>query len=246
MKEHGVVDSATVQGPRRFQEDRYFFDRVEHGWLLAVMDGHNGDTAAKLCAERIGDYFREASKLVDPYQVMDHLVSSLRTDTDHCVEGSTLSVAWIREDKDDVVVAVLGDSPVLVIDQAGEVHWGPNHNISTNAKERSAAIERGAGYDERGYIFEPSGRYGLQVSRALGDSLLKEVIVREPEVVIISQPQIVLVATDGLLNPNERHNDFWSVHVTKAIASRETTVRDLLVAAERRLRDNATGILWKK
>src|SRR3990167_9674146 len=105
-------------------------------------------------------------------------------------EGSTLSIAWVREDHDEVSVAVLGDSPVIVVDQLGQVHVSPEHNVRTNLAERNAMVARGGSY-RNGYVYNQLD-VGFQVSRALGDGDLDRILSREPEIYTIKNPRWVV------------------------------------------------------
>ena len=114
------VSFAVKQGPRSYQEDRYFYKRIEEqelsGWILAVMDGHGGKTVAELCAQEIEKHFRITIS-DDPEEVLRLLVAELNSQTIHFHEGSTLSIALILESSSQVSIAVLGDSPVVVFDK---------------------------------------------------------------------------------------------------------------------------------
>ena len=99
-------------------------------------------------------------------------------------------------------VGILGDSPVI-IKNPGEASWlSPEHNVRTNVKEREMAIPPWRFYED-GYLYGKTGKWGIQISRALGDAVLDEVLDRRPE--IFSRPiepgSIILVATDGAVDP---------------------------------------------
>lgn len=250
MVVEGTVTHATAQGPRAYQEDRFFSGRVPRSdsqrWLMAVMDGHGGAHVANICSERIGSLFRVSFKETEKNEdVLQTLVSKLDQATRNFTSGSTLSVAYILEDRDQVVVAVLGDSHVLVVDREGKIHASPEHNVRTNLEERRRAEARG-GFYAAGYIHSQDGEYGLQLSRSLGDRHLGGVLSREPEIYTVQRPEFVLVASDGLLDPSHRDIRALVAEVTKRL-SEGASSSDLLKWAEKRpLEDNATAVLWRR
>ena len=241
------VSFAVNQGPRSYQEDRYFYKRIEEqelsGWILAVMDGHGGKTVAELCAQEIEKLFRITTS-DDPEEVLRLLVAELNSQTVHFHEGSTLSIALILESSSQVSIAVLGDSPVVVFDKRGEPHVSPEHNIRSNIQERKSAEQRG-GVCVGGYLYDiGGGNHGLQMSRALGDAYLNRVLSREPDIYTIKDPQWILVATDGLFDPGHQETEQLLKEI-RDYARNQATANDLMAWAEKRgLYDNATAIVW--
>jgi serine/threonine protein phosphatase PrpC len=139
-------------------------------------------------------------------------------------------------------IAVLGDSPVFVLDRAGCLCVGPNHNIRSNEAEREAAVARG-GVVCGGYLCPPRSDFGLQMSRALGDSWLDGILSREPEVITVPHPAWVLVASDGVFD--ETYGNSFSLEAVQKLAERNATAEDVLSWAKGYLfRDNATAVVW--
>ena len=245
-----VITFATEQGPRTYQEDFAVHFRIKtphmRGWLLAVMDGHKGKSVAELCANEIKGLFQPSDPNTIEIALRD-VVAALNTKTAHLNEGSTLSIACILENHNKAVIAVLGDSPILVLDKHGELHMSPEHNVRSNSNERKAATKRGATYDG-GYIYFFDGdhgpQYGLQLSRVLGDAPLAKILSREPKIYTIVDPKWVLVASDGLLDPSHKDTKVL-IHELKTRAKQYATADELLRwASERGLRDNATALVW--
>ncbi len=241
-----AVTSAVKQGPRSYQEDRHFFAPIEGsrscGWFLAVMDGHAGDAVAELCAQEIGQIF-QSFVAGNTEEALRLLVAELNSRTQKNRQGSTLSIAVVTDDPCKVSVAVIGDSPVVVYDKQGKLHLSPEHNVRSNLKERAAAIGRGGRYAE-GYLFARGNYSGLQMGRALGDADLDEVLSREPDIYTVHDPRWVLVASDGLFDPN--HEDMPKLlGQIKRYAKKRADAESLMKWAERRgLEDNATAIVW--
>ncbi len=153
-KEHSVT-YAQEKGPRNYQEDNFFYQRIEnpqfHGWLLAVMDGHNGASVAELCAKEIKNLFtlQDADHTENALQ---YIVSVLNERTKHSQAGSTLSIALVLEDHNKVSIAILGDSPIVVLDGKEQLHISPEHNVRSNLKECESAEKRG-GICAGGYLY---------------------------------------------------------------------------------------------
>lgn len=249
MKKEFSVTRAEKRGPRSHQEDWSFYKRIKNpncrGWLLAIMDGHRGSSVAELCAKEIENLFvlQDADHTEE---ALLHLVSGLNAKTLNHSDGSTLSVAYILEDQCRVSIAILGDSPVVVLNGKGHLHVSPEHNVRSNLKERKAAEERGGMYQE-GYIFEKFDRgynRGLQMSRALGDADLGSVLSREPEIYTITDPQWILVASDGLFDPTHSKSQKLFEEILE-YAKLHASATDLMNwAVSRGLSDNATALVW--
>lgn len=242
-----IITTAKRKGPRKHQEDFNFSMPIDgsnfKGWLIAVADGHSGKEVAKLCSKRIGKIFK-LTRAHHAKSALKKLVAQLHRETIIFYEGSTLSVALIIEKPENtfsVSIAILGDSPVIVLDESGKMHVSPEHNVRSNLKEREAVMERGGIYSLKGYIHADQFGCGSQLSRSLGDVELKKVLSREPEIYSVPDPRWVLVASDGLLD------SITSEHELKSYAKREADADALMAWAEKRgLRDNTTAIVWKK
>jgi serine/threonine protein phosphatase PrpC len=83
------------------------------GWFLAVMDGHGGSRAADACLEELPRAFEASLSFQQGEIVLRYTVEKLVRATKDMEEGSTLSLVWVREDRDEATIAVIGDSPVL-------------------------------------------------------------------------------------------------------------------------------------
>jgi len=244
----GVVSAVAKQGPKPYQEDRFVFVRIKNarlkGWLFAVMDGHRGKLVADICAGKIEKLFQitDASRAEESLR---RLVTGLNSQTEFYSEGSTFSAALLLDNTSKVSIAILGDSPVVVFDKEGNIHVSPEHNVRSNLKERKAAEQRGGIYAD-GYIWADmsSLAYGLQMGRALGDSHLGKILSREPDIYTIDNPRWVLVASDGVFDPDHR-NISQLLKEVKKYARRRSTANDIMKWAENRgLKDNATALVW--
>jgi serine/threonine protein phosphatase PrpC len=248
-----TVTLASAQGDRSHQEDRAVHKWIEtsagSGWLLAVFDGHRGGVTAEQSALRVLPLFVErlTAHHGDAASALRDVFRSLNDLTRENVSGSTASVVFIPADAKVATLAVLGDSPIAILDARGNAHYGPDHNVRTNIRERAAAESRGGIY-RSGYLEDiASPGVGLQMARSLGDADLSRVLDRMPEVdtVPLGGQGIVLVGTDGLLLYGGGTN---SEQLRKILAIvQEGSEADKVVADAlgRGTGDNVTAIVWR-
>lgn len=204
-----ILTKHEAKGSRQYMEDAAFIDyRGLNGVLLGVFDGHGGANVAGFCDENAGSVF--AGFLLDGITNEDALFKTIaelsrRIDANpRLSSGTTVSLVYIPEHGNEVTVAVLGDSPVIVHTPSKGTWIAPEHNVRTNVTELNAAIARG-GRAYGGYICNDEGD-GLQMGRALGNPHLKGILNREPEVfsVDIEVGSWILVASDGLFDPSHK------------------------------------------
>lgn len=245
----GYTNTATDKGARQYQEDRYVVIRHdiqnEKGWLLAVMDGHGGPEVAEFCKQNIETLFKSLisrSEYIRPLLIQ--LVKILVKESGNISAGSTISLVYISETKAWAHVATLGDSPVIVRGEVG-IWTSPEHNIRTNEKDRELVLKNGAVYHD-GYMFDPSGRWGLQLTRALGDFNFDRYLIRDPEIfsVKLNEDSFILVASDGLVDPGHKNKDI--ANLVKIIEDNGTAQDLVNDALRRKTRDNVTAVLWKQ
>jgi serine/threonine protein phosphatase PrpC len=239
-----MITRCQMQGPRRYQEDRYAVLRKK-GWdVLAVMDGHGGaECANKALVElsRINRRHRATDPGPGPYvrDVAGFLAQ-------HCADeesGCTLSLVVIAGET--AHVAVIGDSPVYIWTHDG--WWkAPEHNVRSNVREAEACRARGA-HVNGSYVLNQRSQ-GLQLSRALGDVDFKGLISSEAEFfeVRLDLDSIVIVASDGAFDPTHAGP---SSNPPLMIGTSFITARKLLKLASgpdgQGLQDNATAIVWR-
>jgi serine/threonine protein phosphatase PrpC len=177
--------------------------------LLAVFDGHGGAQVSHLASEELPAIFADliTEPNAKPRQVLKKAIHKLNIMTQAMVPGSTISLAFIPFKKRIVYCAVMGDSPIIIKDNKGNINISPDHNVRTNEAERIAALDRG-GFTEGGYLYATFDGPGLQMARALGDSHLNAVLSRQPDIysVRVNKDSFIIVASDGAFDPG--HYDF--------------------------------------
>lgn len=231
-----IISAYQIQGPRVYQEDFYFVsDNV-----LAVLDGHGGQRCANYCKNRL----LALTKMFTwekPEQCLASICATLAQECRDMQSGAALSIVYIADDS--AIVAILGDAPVIIIDADGVTNISPEHNVRSNYKEARAAVERG-GFISGGYLYNSSGS-GLQMSRALGDRALADIISTVPEIycVALGPKSVVLVASDGVIDPSHRTLD---AHATIATLLRDGVDARSIINSIHQLADNATAIVWRR
>lgn len=231
-----MITKFQVQGPRSYQEDRYFISDN----FLAVLDGHGSDKCAQYCATRLSEIIpclSWDSSIDEMYRLFNVMAQECKD----MESGAAFSAVHIGESF--ATVAILGDAPVIIIDDDGQPNFSPEHNVRSNQKEAQAAVSRG-GALYNGYVCNPSGA-GLQMSRALGDRKMGKIISTEPEIyqVSINSDSIILVASDGVVDP--AHEDTGAQDAIVKLL-RSGADAKLIVDSISHLQDNATAIVWRK
>ena len=248
----GTVTAWSACGPRPYQEDRFVAEFVDRGpvrgHLLAVLDGHGGEAAAEACARSMGRVLRAADE-ADAEEALRLLVAGLVRLTEAFDAGTTLAAAFVQESAARAVVAVLGDSAVVVVDSRGRAVVSPEHNARTNSAEREAAIRRGGVWEANGYITNPGSGYGVQLTRALGDAGMGPVLSRIPEVysVDLGPESVIVLATDGVFDPAHSGGAEVAEQVLRLRGpGRPLDAKRMIEwAARRGLQDNATAVVWE-
>lgn len=246
-----ALQFASVQGPRPTQEDRYEIFLYpfcqEQSFVLAVFDGHNGSEAAEYCRKRLKYAFAETVG-VSPEEKIRKTVALLNRETVGLQAGTTLSLAYILPVENRVIVAIVGDSPVLVR-LAGGLFWlSPLHNVSVNRKEKEAAEKRGGVCYRDGYVRSGEGSRGLQMSRALGDAWIGSIILREPEIHSLKLDSLswILVMTDGVIDSFHFHDNSHMLHELIILVNNiENDISKIMDWTEGIFCDNATCLLWR-
>jgi serine/threonine protein phosphatase PrpC len=239
------VTQFSAQNKRYYQEDRSFAKKTTNGLFLGVFDGHGGKWVAEYAAEHTPFLFRSVRKTVkaNSEETLRQIFKTLAKDTSDYGSGSTASIVWVR---DNVAhVAILGDSPVMIRDENGNVWHSPEHNIRTNKPELEAAIARG-GKSDGNYLFDKwrIDGPGLQMSRALGDKELNRVLNREPEIfhIPLGKNSWILACSDGLIDPSHKDAEIDKI-VIEFIEHGADAEELVLAMANIQKDDNSTAIV---
>lgn len=267
------IETVAEQGPRSAMEDRHLSLESDAGAFFAVMDGHNGQQTADVIVRILlqTDFQKHLGReAMPPAVLMQKIVKRINRETVGLMSGSTASFVIVRYeyvDEDmpedgvravDATVAFLGDSPVFVLDSRGRLRKTEVHDVLRNRKEREAAQKRGGivmnAQNGGLYIGQAETQYMTQMTRAFGDGLMGNVLLREAEIFTVERPRWILAATDGIVDPRERPGYIQNVRQIKRFAKAGARAKDVLTWAKNRppadenfpngLTDNATAIVW--
>jgi serine/threonine protein phosphatase PrpC len=253
------VSVAIATGGRSHQEDFCLSEHVSlegvnngQGQLMAVLDGHGGSETAGKVSKALRRAFEISLAMCQgdvPAAIKD-AVSSLSRITEDNESGSTLSLVYVPEGQETAYVAVIGDSPVIILDKENRIVVSPEHNVRSSPAELERARKRGALY-QNGYIMVPAGRGvyrgGLQMSRSLGDRNFASILDREPEIysVPLRGKSLIILGTDGLFDPGH-HDTAIQVKRIAVLAMKGAGAKELVQdALDRTTYDNVTAIVWR-
>ena len=253
------ISSATHMGNRSYQEDRIVIRRVDapqFGIVLAVADGHGGDQTSSFVAQQLSEgLFDKMLKentvfnvaLMKTYQILDSLTLDLsKKNNVHSESGSTLSTVYVPDGQNRLHIGIIGDSPVILAKRSGKFSISPEHNARSNRQERMDAESRGGLYKD-GYIYSQFSEMGLQMTRDIGCHAMGGVLKRYPDVLdwSIEQGDVVIVGSDGLLDPSHGTNLEQAERLVKMVlegADAQALIDD---AIERRTEDNTSAIVYR-
>ncbi|MBI3572053.1 protein phosphatase 2C family protein [Candidatus Kaiserbacteria bacterium] len=217
-----IIDSTLAKGTRkRVNQDRAYAHHLSDGTCFAaVLDGHGRDSeCVNYCYERLPALVnptRMSGK--SPEAFLWDVCKTLAGESRHFESGTTFSAAYLFR-SGWVSIAVIGDSPIIARLPDGKLFVSQEHNARTNKSERERAVAQGAFFDG-GYIYPPEGNHGLQLTRALGDNFLDEILSREPSIASfsIARGAWVLLASDGLSDPA---HEYSAEHINELAAAIE-------------------------
>jgi serine/threonine protein phosphatase PrpC len=192
---------------------------IEQPTILAVFDGHGGAECSRFLTQEFPALFEGASSSDDP------LLSALlavderfaRSPANHGRVGSTATVLSI--DSQFLRCASAGDSRAILIRKGTVVDLSSDHSPDLRPDEISR-IETAGGMLSRGGVLTQAlfylatgerpclrvyhrftGEGGLNMTRAIGDSYLKPLVIATPELTCIPRHRddaFVVLASDGL------------------------------------------------
>jgi len=247
-----VITTATAQNRRAYQEDRFFTEEINGGLLFGVYDGHGGDWVAEYAVKHTPYLFKAFLKYTKlrPQTILSRITDRLDGKTRFCRSGSTASTVWIDKNRKWAYVSIIGDSPVIILKNDSTIWVSPEHNVRNNPKEAEWIMKMRGGIIHNGYVFSPRTYQGvgLQMTRALGDYELDDILNRKPEIfkIPINKNSWILCGSDGVLNPE--HIDISdNVEQMRALISIPTTKASDLInyAYQTGSEDNITAILVK-
>uniref|UniRef100_A0AAV1UR60 PPM-type phosphatase domain-containing protein n=1 Tax=Peronospora matthiolae TaxID=2874970 RepID=A0AAV1UR60_9STRA len=196
-----------MQGRRPYMEDRHTAVADLNGdptqSFYGIFDGHGGDGAANYCVQAMcQNVIREPSITKEPAEALKS--GFLRTDEEYLQiangksseDGTTAVVVFTQGN--EMFVAHAGDSRAVLVHRSGDVSVLTSDHKPNRPDERRRIQELGGSVVFWG-VWRVEGI--LAVSRAIGDRMLKPLVVAEPEVKQLTrtkEDQYLVLASDGV------------------------------------------------
>jgi len=205
IRSYGVVE---LKGRRPYMEDRHlvapFVRESPECTLYGVFDGHGGDAASQFCVDHFGSVL--ATSPIDPRLSPNKALSYAFKQ----IDSRFLEIANLRKMDDgttcivalfngrQISVANAGDSRCIVVHKSGCATALSNDHKPDRNDERDRIGRLGGSVIHWG-VWRVEGV--LAVSRAIGDRLLKEYVIPDPEISThqcAKEDLYLVLATDGL------------------------------------------------
>jgi protein phosphatase 1L len=202
---YGVVE---LKGRRPYMEDRHAVvpELLNNSsvTVYAVFDGHGGDAAAQYCADYLGSVLAESptNLLLKPTTALAYAFKTiderfLEVARMRKMDDGTTALAALAIGK-QLTIANTGDSRAILVKKNGKTMALSRDHKPDRNDERDRIARLGGSVVHWG-VWRVEGV--LAVSRAIGDRLLKEYVIPDPEFVqctITPEDCFLVLATDGL------------------------------------------------
>lgn len=182
-------------------EDKFSAQVLENGVFYAgLFDGHNGHTAADMCAEYMPKLLNQEYRKNQPgiSVLKNAFLSSDKLVTDD--SGSTATVLLIH--KHYLVCAHVGDTRAVLCHNGRAVTINEDHHVDWDPeRERISQVEQ----ETNQTLIAGERVQNLMLTRSIGDHGLSDVIIAYPvvnEILISKDDEYLILATDG----------FWDVY----------------------------------
>lgn len=198
MKSFAIVSE---QGPRRYMEDRWFFDPnfAWMGWIFGgVYDGHGGEAAAEYVAQKLHKYFGQFLSVHFPDEAFIASYQKISDEIKDPLVGATAANFLVSNGR--IYFANAGDARIIIVREKGEYQLTTDHRVEL--KEERQRILKAGGEIRGRYVFYEDN--GLMPTRSIGDRYFNKVgVIARPAVgsyEILPQDRFLIAATDGLFD----------------------------------------------
>lgn len=234
---------AEDQGVRPDMEDTHVIRQDSEFVLAAVFDGHGGSDVSKFVAE----YFSKIHISRD--MNFAKIIQDLQIKTKGMEGGTTASIVLLDKQYKKMTVVNIGDSRVMTIRGLDSEIVTVDHNVETNREDVAAIRKAGGEIIRMGgimfYLYDPVTGTGLNVSRAIGDHIHKN-LIRTPDIKVMNYSDLdyILISCDGLWERSSQE-DIFSVFSWAGGAGNDNYICRNLVkrALDDGSRDNITAIV---
>jgi serine/threonine protein phosphatase PrpC len=240
-----MISTIQDKGGRDYQEDTFAIDIVNKKYLyIGLFDGHGGDKVSVNLRDRLKDILEK--NFISNDNVPEVIYKSLYeieniTKEEYC--GSTALILIRNNLNNKVHIANVGDCRAILENSGKYVKITEDHNPYL-LRELERILQNG------GKIIQDSNGLHrvmgtLALTRAIGDSYLKEYITWEPDIYTIelnNNNTFIIMASDGL----------WDVFKNQEVidiimkSDKKEILQDIVnIARQRGSTDNITIILYK-
>jgi serine/threonine protein phosphatase PrpC len=185
---------AALQNRRDAMEDVTFSRQCGRRWLGAVMDGHGGAAAARVCERLLSERCGALEACVDVERWARELVAECDRVCARDVEcGCTIVLCVVSLDSGDCMCAWVGDSGAVFCTEADFAAMYEPHK--PDVPEEQLRIEKAGGFVSNGRV-----NGVLAMSRSIGDRALKPSVCADPGVFWVHPDRefSVVLFSDGL------------------------------------------------
>lgn len=215
--------AAEAQGPRAAMEDAHFFQEMEQGVIVGVLDGHGGGQVSKFASKefqkRFSEVFSETQGNVR--QTFELLIDEIHKKVaKHAAwnnVGSTAVICYIDKQNHLIYTATLGDSEANIYRKMeGELKSIPlscvrDWSSKKDAQRAAVSLEipqiatEWPNAENPKRLRYPAPNYGLNVSRSIGDfyytgSEEMPGVIHKPKITVnqLQAGDMLILACDGL------------------------------------------------
>jgi len=233
-------------------QDAASFDKPagQEKFYFGVFDGHGktgGEVSQYIYSRLLKQLQATDCTDEDIVKVVGAMQEELKDNEDAWKSGSTAVFAIFDWQAKNFKIANIGDSRLLVVRKGKEVFSTRDHKV--NDPQELQKILPG-GCVKNGYLYDEKQKYGLAITRTLGDCYLYThgaPLSCEPDItdVAIKKGDIVILASDGLWDVMDNQQVMEFVCSLLKQGKRITDVADMLVAHARKLDswDDITALL---
>jgi protein phosphatase 1L len=230
-------------------QDRALIRKLSNDQIvLGVFDGHGkfGDKVSTFVCDTLPDLLKNEPITKALFEDANEALQDELETKDYAWGSGTTSVVAVLQD-DQLIVANTGDSRLLVGRNGVALFSTKDHK--PNNPEELKRIYNAGGFIQGHYVYDIDGKYGLALSRGLGDVSCHrgDVVTAQPQVdtVMVKVGDFIVAASDGLFDviENQEVIEFVQGHLDfghSIIAVSEALTQE---ARSRGSRDDITALI---
>lgn len=212
------IFTAEKQGVRPAMEDAHFFQEIEEGIFLGVLDGHGGKEVAEYASAFLQNRFKEVFRQTERniHQTFTRLIDEIHQEVAKRKEwfmiGTTAVLCFIDKYNHQIYTATVGDSEANLYREVGgklmSIPLSCVRDWSCPKEAKRAATFLGSPQiaidwpkvSNPKHLRYPKSNYGINLSRAIGDMVFAGAVIHKPKITLqqVEVGDILILACDGL------------------------------------------------